>query len=272
MYELLLHYFDGTPWEQRLVSAEEIIRALRGRKTPSEVKRIRQAIHITQRIFNDTFEYVKPGMTESEISQFMHGQLAADNVREAWEYENCPTVNAGPESPVGHVGPSNIQLQRGQILHIDFGVRNEGYVSDMQRVAYFLLPGEKRAPEPVQHAFDTIVQATQAAVEAMKPGAIGHNVDAIARSIVTAAGYPEFKHATGHQLGQLVHDGAGVLGPRWERYGETPNYPIEVGQIYTVEPGLEVPGYGHIGLEEDVLITEKGAVFLSDPQVELILR
>jgi len=115
------------------------------------------------------------------------------------------------------------------------------------------------------------VGSIQQAVSAMKPGVLGKTIDAIARKAVTDAGYTEYKYATGHQLGRIVHDGAGILGPEWERYGETPNYPLEAGHVYTVEPGLFLEGYGYIGLEEDVLVTENGAEYLSRPQTELIL-
>ena len=70
----------------------------------------------------------------------------------------------------------------------------------------------------------------------------------------------------------LAHDGGGILGPQWERYGDTPNRPLEAGQVYTVELGLMLLGYGDIGLEEDVLVTEQGATYLGQPQSRLILR
>jgi Xaa-Pro aminopeptidase len=271
MYQQLTAYLLGTPWEQRLVSAERIIAALRSRKISAEIDRIRAAIDTTRLIYETTFQFARPGTTERQVADFMHAQLTQHAVTHAWEYHNCPAVNSGPDSPVGHVSPGEIAIQPGHILHIDFGVRQDDYCSDIQRVAYFLRPGETQAPEPVQRGFDTILHATQAAVAAMRPGIPGKAVDAIARGIVTAAGYPEYKYATGHHLGRTVHDGAGVLGPEWERYGDTPNYLLEPGQVYTVEPGLFVPGYGYIGLEEDVLVTATGAEYLGPPQSEILL-
>lgn len=271
MYQLLMDYFEDTPWIQRLISAEGIIGALRGRKTPPEVRRICKAIETTGQIFERTFEHARTGMTEKQVASFMHTQLEEFGVAPAWDLDHCPIVNTGPDSPFGHVGPGDLQIQPGHILHIDFGVRQDEYCSDLQRVAYFLAPGESRPPEPVQRGFDTVVRAIQETVSSIKPGMLGKEVDAIARKIVTNAGYPEYKYATGHHLGRLAHDGAGILGPEWERYGETPNFSLEAGHVYTVEPGLEVPGYGYIGLEENVLVTEEGAEFLSSPQVELIL-
>jgi len=246
--------------------------ALRGRKTRTEIALIRAAIKTTGKIYKQTFDYIEPGMSERQVASFMHDLLAETGVEPAWEVGHCPIVNAGPDSSAGHVGPTDLLIERGQILHFDFGVKQEHYCSDIQRLVYFLAPGETAPPADVQQGFDTVVRAIQDTVAAMKPGMPGKDIDKIARDAVITAGYPEFKHAAGHQLGRLAHDGGGILGPEWERYGKTPNYLIEAGQVYTVEPSLVLPGYGVIGLEEDVLITENGAEYLSNPQVELIIR
>jgi Xaa-Pro aminopeptidase len=271
LYQVLLKYLDGTPYPGRLVSAEAVCAALRSRKTPAEAARIRQAVETSEEIFRRTFAYAGVGMSELEVGRFMHTQVRQRGLEFAWEPTNCPSVNSGPDSPVGHVGPSDVTIQPGHILHIDFGVKQDEYCADLQRGAYFLRPGESSAPPVVQRGFDTIVQAIQATAQALRPGILGKEADAIARGVVTGAGYPEYMYGTGHHLGRTVHDGAGLLGPEWERYGNTPNLPVEVGHVYTIEPGLFVPGHGYIGIEEDVIVTEHGAEFLSPPQTELVL-
>ncbi len=271
MYKILTGYLSGSKWENSLVSSENIISALKGRKTSEEIKRIRKAVDTTEEIYTETFQIIRSGMSEKEIAEFMHAQLIKRGLGPAWELEHCPTVNAGPESPVGHVSATDIVLQKGHILHLDFGVKENEYCSDIQRVVYVLRDGETVPPEPVLQGFQTIVNAIQACTRAIQPGIPGHEIDQIARSTVVKAGYPEYKYATGHQMGRLAHDGAGLIGPQWERYGDTPNYPLEEGQVFTIEPGLVVPGFGYIGIEEDVLITSTGCQFLSTPQVEVVL-
>jgi Xaa-Pro aminopeptidase len=271
MYRILQGYLEDTPYAGRLTSAEAVLGALRGRKSLSEIEYLRAAIATSLDMIAATFNHVQPGMTELEISAYMHGLVAAQGLTTAWEADHCPIVDTGPDSPVGHAQPTTLQVQRGQTLHLDFGVQQDGYCADLQRMAYFLRPGESAAPVEVQRGFETILAALQAAVEAMRPGVQGVSIDTLARKIVTEAGYPEFPHALGHQLGRFAHDGGGVLGPAWEKYGTGPFAKLEAGQVYTVEPSLVVPGYGMMALEEDVLVTETGSDYLGPPQTELVL-
>ena len=271
MYEILRDYLKDTPYADRLVSAEPIVNALRGRKTPVELERIRRAVEITDEIYKKTFAFIRVGMTELEIGEFMHQLANAYGVGLAWPAENCPAVNSGPNSPVGHSGPTNIKVERGHILHFDFGVKYEEYCSDIQRLVYVLREGETEAPPVVQRGFITIRTAIEKSREAMKPGATGNSIDVIAREIVTDAGYPEYQHALGHQLGRVAHDGGALLGPLWEKYGDDPNQKLEAGQIFTIEPGLVVPDSGYVALEEDVVMTENGAEYIGEPQREIVL-
>jgi len=271
MYQKLTQFLEGTPYADRFCSAEDVINAVNGRKTDAEVARIRAAIQETEAIFAETFSYVRIGMSEREIANFMKQRLVQRGCVEGWSAENCPAVNSGPDSPVGHAAPTDIRVQPGHILHFDFGVKKDGFCSDIQRVMYFCKAGEKHPPEEVQRGFDTVVKAVEAAAQAMRPGVSGYEVDDAARQVVLAAGYPEYLYGTGHQLGRRAHDGGGMLGPRWERYGDAPKKRLESGQVYTIEPGLLVEGYGYMGLEEDVLVTDEGVEFLTKPQKELIV-
>jgi len=271
LYQVLRSYLEDTPYHERLVSAEAISGALRSRKSPEEIKRIQNAIDKTEEIFKKTFDFARPGMSEKQVGDFIHSTVKSLGFIEAWDAQTCPSVNSGPVSPVGHIGPGNTIIQPGHILHIDFGVKIDGYCADLQRVAYFLKQDEDKLPESVLKGFITVNSAIEAAAAVLMPGIQGKVVDQASRRTITDAGYPEYMYGTGHHLGRTVHDGAGMLGPEWERYGNTPNYIVEAGQVYTIEPGIFIEGYGYIGIEEDVVVTNRGTQYLSKRQTECVL-
>jgi len=112
-----------------------------------------------------------------------------------------------------------------------------------------------------------VIKAIETGAALLKPGVLGWEVDAAARAVLVDAGYEEYHHAFGHSLGRACHDGGPLLGPRWPRYGDSPYIPVEAGNVFTLE--LEIfTSAGMIGIEEDVLVTEDGCVFLSELQRE----
>ncbi|MFZ0544054.1 MAG: Xaa-Pro peptidase family protein [Candidatus Promineifilaceae bacterium] len=268
-YKTLLGYFENTPYTDRLVSAERIIGSLRGRKTTSEIERVSAAVATTEKLFQEVEEFVQLGMTQRQIADFVHGRIADLGLGYAWEEQYNPIVTCGPHSPRGHAAPGDVPLEKGHTLHMDLGVRQNGYCSDMQRMWYVLEDGETTAPKEVQHAFDTVYGAIKAGEKALQPGVPGWQVDAAGRQYIVDAGYPEYMHALGHLLGRSAHDGTTVLAPRWERYAGICELPVEVGNIFTLELHVTVPDRGLMSLEEDVLVTENGVKYLSTPQTQL---
>ncbi len=269
MWTQLFRLLDGTPYAARFISAENIIAALRGRKSKAEVERVKAAVATTLSIFNEVQRFLRAGQREIDIRDFMYDRLADRDLTTAWEMDFCPIVNGHPDTPPGHGAPSERRTERGHTLQIDFGVMQNGFVSDLQRMWYFLEAGQTKPPVEVQRAFDTVRAAILAASKVLKPGVLGWEVDQAARAVIVKAGYPEYQHATGHHVGRTVHDGASLLGPRWERYGDTPNMEVEAGNIFTLELGVQVPKRGYVSLEEDVLVTPTGIEWLSTPQTEL---
>ncbi len=269
---LLQRYLVDTDLSDRFISAEPVIRALRGRKSPMEIDLIRAAIATTQGIFKKVEEYVRHGMSEKAIADYVHNLVRERHLGTAWDWDYCPTVSAGPDSPIGHAGPQEqYHVGPGMLLHMDFGVKQDEYCADLQRVWYVRREGEDGPPLEVSKAFEAARSALLAGFEALRPGVQGWEVDQAARTALTAQGYPEYPFAFGHHLGRVAHDGATVLGPRWERYGSTPYGVIEAGNVFAIELGVEVKGYGYIGLEENVLVTETGATWLSEPEETLWL-
>jgi Xaa-Pro dipeptidase len=271
MYLELQRFLGDTRYWDCITSAEPVASRLRARKSEEEIERIRTAIDTTQRIWDETAEWLRPGLSEQQISDFMHSRLEYHGVDSSWDWKYCPTVMAGPNSPEGHVGPSDIVTEAGHLLAMDFGVKQNDYTSDMQRTFYFLNEGETEAPAELIEAFGVVDAAIQAGAAALKPGVMGWEVDLAARQVLEEYGAAEWKFAFGHQMGRACHDGGTVLGPRWDRYGQRPYDRIEASQVYTLEIGFPVAGRGRVQLEEDVVVTEDGCEFLTTPQRSLIL-
>jgi Xaa-Pro aminopeptidase len=271
MYMTLMQFLGELGYEQRVVSAEAIVSALRQRKTRLELASIKQAIARTEEIFARVAEFISPGKTEREIAAFMRAEVDRARLEYAWEPGHCPAVFTGPATAGAHYGPTDRCVEPGHILNMDFGVKYQGYCADLQRTFYVLAEGESQPPPEVRRGFDTIVEAIDRSRRAMKPGAQGIEIDAIARNIVTDAGYGEFPHALGHQVGRFAHDGTALLGPAWEKYARKPFARLEPDMVFTIEPRLTVPGHGIATIEEMVVVTSAGADYLSTPQKEIIL-
>lgn len=271
MYLLLEQILSPTPFWERVQPADDIPRKVRGRKSSSELQRIRQAIGTTERIWDATERYIRPGVTERDIADFMHGQLEERRVGSSWDWNHCPGVTVGPDSPIGHLGPTEIEVEAGHLVSIDFGVKENEYTSDMQRTYYLLRDGETEPPEEVVRHFGIIDRCIQESASFLRPGVAGWQVDEVARNILEAEKLPQWDFALGHQMGRACHDGGTVLGPRWERYGERPYGIVEEGEVYTLEIGCTVEGYGRVNLEEDVVVTADGCDFLAPPQRQLIV-
>jgi len=272
-YQRLRQALQGTPFATQLVSAEKVVRRVRGIKLPEEVQRIRSACQLTEDLFSEITQMLRPGITGLAISDFAHHWMRERNLLPSWDAASCPCVPIGPNSPVGHVPAGDIAAQPGDTLFCDVGVIFEGYCSDMQRSWYLLRDDEDQAPPHVQNAWNVLMKAAEAGVAMMRPGTPCWKVDAAARQQIVKGGYPAPEFAFGHNLGANAHDGGGVLGPKWERYGKAPTYPIEVGQVYAVEYAVPThdPYVGWVSVEDNLRVGEAGVEWLVPPQRELRL-
>ena len=170
------------------------------------------------------------------------------------------------------MGAPDHLIDYGDVVNIDFGIRIDGYSCDLQRMYYVLRPDEDKAPDDIVASFNVVRDAIKMAAEALKPGVTGIEVDTVARDYIVNKGYPSWNAALGHQLGQVAHDGGPLLGPAKPRYDrdELIRTPLKKNMVFTLEPGIPTRA-GRIGLEEDVVVREDGAEFITPPQEELYL-
>ena len=264
LWLLLRDALEPLGMTDRLVSAEEVAGRVRALKTPAEVERIRRSCDITVRIFDDLTGMLRPGLTETDVHAILVERMQAHEVGPAWEASYCPSVTTS-RGVGGHAAPGLVAIEPGDALRVDFGVRHEGYCSDLQRTWYFPSASDPRPPAAIARPFEAVRDGIALAAELLAPGMSGVEVDSPVRSLLAERGFT-FTHALGHQLGRLCHDGGMVLGPDNARYRDRSRGTVEAGMVFTLEPCV-----GPIGLEEDVLVTDRGVEFLVPAQRELII-
>jgi Xaa-Pro aminopeptidase len=268
MYLNLLAHLEGLPYAAALASSETFLGRLRSRKTPLELDCLATAATMARNAWTEFSGAIQPGMTEIDIAGLIDRTIIRLGGTPSFE----TIVNAGDKTRPGHGHPTDAVLERGDLLHIDFGVRYENYCSDIQRLLYLRRPGETAVPRELVDAFDMVSSIITQTANACVPGVCGHEVDTLARQMLEDNGYELYQHGLGHQLGQAVHDGGAMLGPKWEQYGVSPTIPLEAANVFTLELEIILPGIGCVGLEEDMMVTDKGAIFLCPRQTELVIR
>jgi Xaa-Pro aminopeptidase len=250
-----LREIPGTEW----VPFEDPVTQLRAVKDADEIAALREAIRLAEEALTDLRDTVRVGMNEVDIADRLTAKLREfGSERVAFG----PTVASGPNSALPHYRPSlnPRDLQRGDLLLIDFGAIVDGYVSDITRT---FVVGE--ADEKQRQIYGLVLESMQVGVEAMRPGVAGDVPHEAAKQVILDSPYAKdiFLSPLGHGVGLEVHE----LPKMGLNVGEI----LEPGMVVTVEPGIYIPGYGGVRIEDTVLVTETGTeVLTSFPNETLI--
>jgi Xaa-Pro aminopeptidase len=228
---------------QELVPLGNELTTMRRIKTPRELEYIRQAEAIGDQVFTDILDFIKPGMTELEVAARIEYLL---KVKGAQGCSFPAIVASGVNSSMPHAVPSSKKIEVGDFLTMDFGCVYEGYCSDMTRTIVI-----GKASEKQKEVYQTVLKAQLAALDFLKAGVKGKEVDKVARDIIYSAGYEGcFGHGLGHSVGLHIHE-----NPRLSMLEEDI---IEAGMTETVEPGIYIKGFGGVRIEDLVVVTEDG--------------
>lgn len=230
-----------------LHAVDEELVPMRARKSPDEVDAISRACTLTDACFAHVTEFVRVGMTEREVAWELERFFRA-NGAEALAFE--PLVLAGPRAAMPHGRASDARIEAGNVLLLDFGCSVDGYRSDMTRTTFV---GGVR--DEIRRWHDAVREAQQAAIDALAPGVNGQDVDAVARRRIDAQGVEPYGHGLGHGIGLETHE-----PPSLRR--TTPST-LEVGMVFSVEPGIYLPGVTGIRIEDIVVLEESGPRLLT---------
>lgn len=241
--------------EQRWQSCS--LESLRMQKDSTELELIRQSMNISQQAFAQILPLIKPGARECDIAlelEFAMRRLGADG--KAFDF----IVASGPRGALPHGVASEKTLEDGELVTLDFGAVYKGYHSDMTRTVCLGAASPKQ-----REVYELVLAAQLAGCAAVRPAISGREVDAVARQVIINGGYGEqFGHGLGHGLGLMIHE-----EPRLSPTGDKL---LAVGMPVTVEPGIYIPGWGGVRIEDTVVVSAAGCVNLTAATAKELLE
>src|SRR5690625_216042 len=240
------------------VATLDWVEQIRGIRDDNELQTMQQAIDLTDEAFRHIVSFLTPGRTEKEIAleleMFMRRQGA-----EALSFP--PIVASGPNGALPHAVPTDRPLEKGDLVTLDFGCIVDGYCSDLTRTVAI---GE--ASEQAKTLYDIVLRAQLAGIQAVEPGRTGKEVDKTARAVIEDAGYGQhFGHGLGHGIGLNVHEQYPRLSPM---QGDVV---LQAGMVCSVEPGIYIPDWGGIRIEDLVVVRSVGCDVLSKADKQLLI-
>lgn len=246
-------------WSERmkdveLVGVEDPIDELRMIKSPAEIEKLKVVCGLADEAVEHLIERVRPGVSERELLWALEDFLRPRGATLAFD----PIIAGGPNSARPHGTPGERCFEPGDFITFDLGACIDGYNSDITRTVLLGTASDRQ-----REVYEQLLKAQLACIEAMKPGAKGKEVDALARTILDEKDLGQyFGHGLGHGLGALVHD-TGRLSP-------VIDCDIRAGQVWTIEPGVYIEGFGGMRIEDDIHITDDGCEVLTSYPKELI--
>jgi Xaa-Pro aminopeptidase len=236
---------------------QSYVDTLRQVKHPDELELLKRAIAITDETFTHLCEWIQPGMTEKEVEweilRYMVS-LGADGLSFA------SIVASGPHSSMPHAHPTERRIERGEFITIDMGARYKGYCADMTRT---ICLGEPKEPR-MQEVYAAVLHAMKACEQGLHAGITSVEADSLARkALEDLAEY--YVHGTGHGVGLQIHEGPG-MSPHSPEDARVPG-----GSVVTVEPGVYIPGWGGVRIEDCVLVKENGVEVLTHSPTKLVV-
>ena len=243
------------PKNARFLDVSEAVGRARLVKDREEIANIQRACDIASTAFEETLPLVRPGVTEAAVASELVYRMQKNG---ATGPSFRTIVGSGPNGAEPHYTAGPRKIERGDLIVIDFGALYRMYCSDVTRTVVVGRPTEAQ-----RSMFDTVARAQKAALAKMKPGTKGKAVDAAARSLIDATEYKgRFIHGLGHSVGLAVHDGGGLY--------TTSELVLRSNMVMTDEPGVYLPGFGGVRIEDTVLITPKGGRYMSSAPRELV--